>query len=35
MPLYSGAAIIYFVVILALSSLVRHMSEDWRAVGRT
>ncbi|HEX9898971.1 MAG TPA: amino acid ABC transporter permease, partial [Candidatus Methylomirabilis sp.] len=35
MPLYSGAAIIYFIVILALSSLVRHMSEGWRAVGRT
>ncbi len=35
MPLYSGAAVIYFIVILALSSLVRRMSEDWRAVGRT
>ncbi len=34
MPLYSGAAIIYFVVILALSSLVRRVSENWRAVGR-
>jgi polar amino acid transport system permease protein len=35
MPLYSGAALIYFVVILALSSLVRRLSEGWRAVGRT
>ncbi len=35
MPLYSGAAIIYFVVILLLSSLVRQVSESWRAVGRT
>ena len=34
MPLYSGAAIIYFVVILTLSSLVRKFSEGWRAVGR-
>ncbi len=34
MPLYSGAAIIYFVIILALSALVRRFSEGWRAVGR-
>jgi polar amino acid transport system permease protein len=34
MPLYSGAAIIYFVIIMALSALVRQFSEAWRAVGR-
>ena len=34
MPLYSGAAIVYFVIILILSSLVRRFSEGWRAVGR-
>jgi His/Glu/Gln/Arg/opine family amino acid ABC transporter permease subunit len=34
MPLYSGAAIIYFVVIMALSAMVRRFSERWRAVGR-
>lgn len=34
MPLYSGAAIIYFVVIMALSALVRRFSERWRAIGR-
>ncbi len=34
MPLYSGAAIVYFVVILFLSTLVRRFSEGWRAVGR-
>jgi len=34
MPLYSGAAIIYFVIILTLSALVRKFSERWRAVGR-
>lgn len=34
MPLYSGAAIIYFVIIMALSSLVRRFSERWRAVAR-
>ena len=34
MPLYSGAAIIYFVIILCLSALVRKFSEGWRAVGR-
>ncbi len=35
MPLYSGAAIIYFVIIMALSALVRQFSERWRAVART
>ena len=35
MPLYSGAAIVYFIVILSLSALVRRFSEGWRAVGRT
>lgn len=34
MPLYSGAAIVYFAIILFLSSLVRTVSEGWRAVGR-
>jgi polar amino acid transport system permease protein len=34
MPLYSGAAIVYFVIILILSALVRRFSEGWRAVGR-
>jgi polar amino acid transport system permease protein len=34
MPLYSGAAIIYFVIIMALSALVRQFSERWRAVAR-
>jgi His/Glu/Gln/Arg/opine family amino acid ABC transporter permease subunit len=34
MPLYSGAAIVYFVIILFLSTLVRRFSEGWRAVGR-
>ncbi len=34
MPLYSGAAIVYFVLILTLSALVREFSEAWRAVGR-
>lgn len=34
MPLYSGAAIVYFVIILVLSALVRRFSEGWRAVGR-
>jgi len=34
MPLYSGAAIVYFVLIFALSALVRRFSESWRAVGR-
>jgi polar amino acid transport system permease protein len=34
MPLYSGAAIVYFVIILSLAALVRRFSERWRAVGR-
>jgi len=34
MPLYSGAAIAYFVIILSLAALVRRFSESWRAVGR-
>lgn len=34
MPLYSGAAIVYFVIVLSLASLVRRFSESWRAVGR-
>jgi polar amino acid transport system permease protein len=34
MPLYSGAAIVYFVIILSLSALVRKFSEGRRAVGR-
>jgi polar amino acid transport system permease protein len=34
MPLYSGAAIAYFVIILSLSALVGKFSEGWRAVGR-
>jgi len=34
MPLYSGAAIVYFVIILSLAALVRRFSESWRAVGR-
>ena len=34
MPLYSGAAIVYFIIILMLSALVRRFSERWRAVGR-
>ena len=33
MPLYSGAALIYFVAIFAMSSLVRHTSERWRQRG--
>jgi polar amino acid transport system permease protein len=33
MPLYSGAAIVYFVVILAMSSGVRTLSERWRTRG--
>ncbi len=32
MPLYSGAAITYFIILLVLSSLVRRFSEAWRAV---
>jgi polar amino acid transport system permease protein len=34
MPLYSGAAFIYFAVIMALSAAVRRLSEGWRAVAR-
>lgn len=34
LPLYSGAALVYFVIILALSALVRQVSEGWRALGR-
>jgi len=34
MPLYSGAAIVYFVIILSLAALVRRFSEGWRDVGR-
>lgn len=34
MPLYSGAAFIYFAVIMALSAVVRRLSEGWRAVAR-
>lgn len=34
LPLYSGAAIIYFVLILFLSAIVRRFSEGWRAAAR-
>ena len=34
MPLYSGAAIIYFVLIFAAAALVRRFSEAWRSRAR-
>jgi polar amino acid transport system permease protein len=34
MPLYSGAAFIYFAVILVISALVNRLTERWRTTGR-
>lgn len=35
LPLYTGAALLYFLVILAMSTTVRAFSERWRTLGRS